>query len=243
MEHIIPAVRIGCVSIGAVLLLNTVVMTAISNLNTGTWMTAALAVLLLLCGILPRIPHAVALAAVIGTVVLAICLACLFAYGRADTTDGQEDAVIVLGAGIRGETLSGSLKRRLDAALDYHEKHPEVLIVVSGGQGPQEDIPESLAMARYLLENGVIKDCILQENASTSTAENFRFSRALLEERFGDDCRIAYISNDYHIYRAGRLAKSVGFEDCTHVGADTPWYTVIPSGLRECAAIIKAWIM
>ncbi len=45
--------------------------------------------------------------------------------------------------------------QRLEAAIAYYERNPKVLLVVSGGQGPQEDISEALAMERYLIERGI----------------------------------------------------------------------------------------
>ena len=41
--------------------------------------------------------------------------------------------LIVLGAQVRGERITDSLKRRLDAALLYHQVCPSVKIIVSGG--------------------------------------------------------------------------------------------------------------
>ena len=105
----------------------------------------------------------------------------LFAASFARPATGKEKAVVVLGAGLRGEQVSGLLARRLDAALDYYRENPDVLLVVSGGQGPDEVIPEAEAMARYLAARGVPQENIIKEDKSESTEQNFEFSRVLLE--------------------------------------------------------------
>ncbi len=179
------------------------------------------------------------LLALIGTFVFVISL---FICGKSDTVDHKEDAIIVLGAGIRGEKVGKGLQGRLDAALEYHRSNPDAVIVVSGGQGPQESITEALAMERYLVEKGVPKDKIIKEERSTSTNENFRFSKKLLDERFGEDYKIAFVTTDYHIYRAGKIASAEGFKNITHCHSDIQWYVALPSGLREMFAVMKMWV-
>ena len=163
-------------------------------------------------------------------------------YGRTDTLTGDEDAIIVLGAGLRGDRVSLTLRDRLDAAIDCFDQNPDVLIVVSGGQGPQEDITEALAMERYLMEHGVPADRIVKEDRSTSTAENFAFSKALLDKRLGENYSVAYITNDFHILRAGQVASRQGFDQITHAHSSTVWYLVVPHCLRECVAVLWYWI-
>ncbi len=74
-------------------------------------------------------------------------------------------------------------------------------------------------MERYLTEHGIPKEKILKEDRSTSTEENFEFSKEILDSCFEDDYTIAYITNDFHTYRSGCRAKAVGFSSVTHYGA------------------------
>lgn len=85
----------------------------------------------------------------------------------------RPDYVVVLGAGLRGNTISASLLYRLETALDFHEMYPDVKIVVSGGQGEGESMSEALAMRNFLVDNGVDQNLIIMENKSTNTYENF----------------------------------------------------------------------
>ena len=118
--------------------------------------------------------------------------------------DAPVSAVIVLGAGVYGTRPSLSLQVRLEAALNYIADKPDIPIVVSGGQGPGEDISEAQCMADWLIARDVDEERIIREDRSTNTKENLAFSRAKLQEAGIDpDGRIAVVSADYHLYRAG----------------------------------------
>ena len=110
----------------------------------------------------------------------------------------------MLGAAVHGRELSNTLAGRLAVAVTYHERSPSSLIVVSGGQGPQEEIPEAVAMRQYLLDHGVPDDHIIVEDRSTSTEENFRNSRLLLDERLTPGYSVAFVTDEFR--RAGRRA-------------------------------------
>ena len=152
-----------------------------------------------------------------------VCLAAvtvvLCAFETAIVTRGEEDwsalpvdAVIVLGAGVNGETPSMALQTRIDAAAAYLEQHPDVPVVLSGGQGSGEDITEAEAMRRALKAKGMPEDRLLLEESSTSTAENFAFSKVLLEDHDidTDTAVIAVVTNDFHIFRAKLIAQREG---------------------------------
>lgn len=129
-----------------------------------------------------KVKYVHAFVTVVSAVVF-ICSGALFAYGSIDKVEYDEDIVIVLGSGIKGEEVAPNLVKHLDKAVEYHEKNSNAMIIVSGGQGPFESIPESLAMKRYLMKKGVPEEQIIEENKSTSTYENFRFSFDILEEK------------------------------------------------------------
>ena len=144
----------------------------------------------------------------------------LFTASFAHPATGNEKAVVVLGAGLRGEQVSGLLARRLDAALDYYRENPDVLLVVSGGQGPDEAIPEAEAMARYLAARGVL----------------------LEQAGVGADEPIAYVTNRFHIYRSGIFARKAGFTNARAVPASISFGTIAPSYLREVLAVCHVWV-
>lgn len=164
-------------------------------------------------------------------------------YGFSDNTAYNEDAVIVLGAGIRGDKVTLPLKLRLDKAIEYHEKNPEACIVVSGGQGFQETVTEAYAMEQYLIQNGVDKNKILKEEKATSTRENMNFSKEILEVYFDNDYSVVVITNHFHVFRGATLAKRAGFSHVAHMHAGLQWYNLIPCFLRESLAVIKLLVL
>lgn len=233
--------------LGVVILLDAFYVTLVSKLNVGTYITYLLGSFFIFFGIAKKsfvlkIPKFLRYLISIGIAVLIIFVSFIYVYGNIDNVTYDEDAVIVLGAGLRGENVSSHLKNRLDAAIEYHEKNPDALIVVSGGQGPDELISEALAMERYLTEHGIPKEKILKEDQSTSTEENFEFSKEILDSRFEDDYKIAYITNDFHTYRSGCRAKAVGFSSVSHHGAKTPLHSVLPNGFREVLGVLEFWV-
>ena len=121
----------------------------------------------------------------------------------AEKTDEPVSAVIVLGAGVNGETPSLTLRTRIDAAAAYLEEHPDVPVILSGGQGPGEAITEAECMRRALVRRGADESRLYPEERSTSTQENLRYSRAILEELGVDPAqRVAIVTSDFHLCRA-----------------------------------------
>lgn len=158
------------------------------------------------------------------------------------TSPDSDDAdyLVVLGAGLFGSTPSPTLKSRLDRAVEYARTNPDTVIVVSGGQGPGEDIPESEAMRKYLVDRGIEPERILEENISTSTTENLRFSFLIIDSlRKNDESpKIAVLSNEYHLFRAGYIAVREG-KNVSLVAARTPYlYLKITYYVREYFALL-----
>ena len=238
--------------IGMLLCLNGLYLLTISNLTSGTFLTIFLGLFLLIWGIfyvkIGELTQNGVLKFVKIFVIILMCLEVLLVgfltiYGHNDNVDYREDALIVLGAGIRGDKVTLTLKLRLDKAIEYHKKNPDALIVVTGGQGFQETVTEASAMEKYLLEQGVPKDVIVKEERATSTNENMRFSKQILDERFGGKYKVAVISNNFHIYRSVVIAKMEGFEDISHMHAGLQWYNIVQCYLRESLATLKMWVL
>ncbi len=240
----VRAIKVILIILGILLLADAAVMAFVVNFNAGILFTALLGAAFAVTGSLfDRMVKikwlTVGFAA--ACLLLASLLTFIAVYGQSDNADHTEDAVIVLGAGIHGDKVSVQLAHRLDAAVGYCRKNPQAVVVVSGGQGPDEDITEALAMERYLIERGVPAGRILKEELSTSTHTNLYNSKAILDRFFEDDYKVTVITSSYHIYRAVSVARALGL-DCTHVHSDIMWYSLPISFLRECAAVIRLWI-
>lgn len=157
--------------------------------------------------------------------------------------DGKETSIIVLGAGLRGKQVSDVLARRLNAAYDYYVENPEVTVVVTGGQGPQEEIPEAEAMQSYLIAKGVPAESIITEDKSVSTEENFLFAKALLEQRgIAANAPMVFVTNNFHCYRAEQYANDVGFTNVNAIPASISISSLLPCYLREVCAVLYYWV-
>jgi len=148
----------------------------------------------------------------VGLLVLLILVLEVFIVKDAFTEDvPQIDAIILLGAAVRGNVPSQAMLHRCDGALEFLRNHPRVVAVLTGGQGVNEDITEAEAMFRYLTERGISPDRLLLEEKAGSTTENLRFSFSLLRENgLEPDGHCAIVSSPYHLHRAKKMAKSMG---------------------------------
>ena len=155
----------------------------------------------------------------------------------------EVDYLIILGAGLNGEQLSWTLWERMQKGLDYLEENPKAKVVLSGGQGPGENISEAEGMRRFLVGQGIADERILKEDQSTSTMENFRYSKAILVRQAGfqDSERVAVITNDFHLFRSKILARRNGLIP-VGISSPTPWYLVPNVYLREYFAVVKSLI-
>ena len=122
--------------------------------------------------------------------------------------------MVVLGAKVRADGPSVSLWDRIYGAQAYLLEHPEVIAVVSGGQGADEPMTEAQCMYDALVALGISPDRIWVEDKAESTWENLNFSLDLIEEKTGTrPTEIGVLSSEYHLFRASLFAKAcdVGF--------------------------------
>lgn len=161
-------------------------------------------------------------------------------------TDREPEApfLLILGAGVNGTAPSLSLYNRLTAARDYLEAYPQARAILSGGQGPGEEITEAECMRRWLETAGISPTRLILEEESTSTYENIRNSLALIEA-LGENPRgrLAVVSSEYHLYRAKLLARQLGAEPLGVAGKTTLPVLKLNYLLREAAAVLMMWIM
>ena len=173
----------------------------------------------------------------IGVIYIFIASVFLGIYGSVNDTDYTEDYLIVLGCGIKDSRPTMVLEERLDAAIEYVKQNPEVTIIVTGGQGPNENMPEAQVMYNYLVENGIDSDNIIKESESHNTYENYQFSDKMLNNSLKEH-NIVTVTSDYHMFRAKLYAKLAGIDTNTY-STRTSIYFVPVSYVRESLAIIK----
>ena len=164
--------------------------------------------------------------------------------GSYDHISGNPQVMIILGCQVRQNGPSVLLQDRLDEALGYLEEHPDMTVVVSGGQGPDEPTTEAQAMADYLVEHGVEEENILLEGESHNTTQNFQYSKTLLaQENIDDSDGVLVVSNGVHLTRARMLAQRAGFDNVSTLAAPE---SHMPSRLymyiREPLALVKSFV-
>ena len=166
-------------------------------------------------------------------------------YGSYDHVQGEPQVMVILGCQVKPWGPSVLLQDRLDKALDYLEDHPELTIVVSGGQGPDEHISEAQCMYDYLTEHGVDGDQILMEDQSSNTWENIQYTQALLKERGIDAGELVVVSNGFHLTRVRMLWSRAWEGDYTLSTLAAP-SSHVPSRLkmyiREPLALVKSFV-
>ena len=142
----------------------------------------------------------------------------------------QVDYLIVLGAGLRGESPSEVLKYRLREAVKYYALYPDTIFILSGGQGADEPLTEAEAMKRYLVRKGIPEKNIIKEEKSTSTYENLQFSNEILKNSNSKNAGV--MSNSFHMYRVKMIAAKLNIPLKT-VYAGTPEIVFPNYMLRE----------
>lgn len=161
----------------------------------------------------------------------------VISYAGTDS-DTPVSAVVVLGAGVNGSVPSLSLQVRLEAALDYIADKPDIPIVVTGSQGPGEDISEARCMADWLMDHGVAEDRILLEERADNTQENIAFSKQMLADA-GIDLtdEIAVVTSDYHLCRASVLWGTSGMVPVAAHMPKSYWPLTVNYFIREAFAL------
>ena len=157
----------------------------------------------------------------VGLLIFMIAEGCIVSRMSAEPKENL-DYMIVLGAQVHGERPSRALKLRLEKATQEWERCGKPILLLSGGQGDGESI--------------IPEDKMILEDESVSTMENLQFCARL------SDCKekkTGIVSNNFHVYRALKLAKKQGYQDVCGVAAGSDWRYQIHYMVREAFALVK----
>ncbi|MEU6765152.1 YdcF family protein [Streptomyces sp. NPDC046853] len=175
---------------------------------------------------------------------LFLCFVCYaFLYERL-RVHRKADYVVVLGSGLIGGSkvpplLASRLKRAQSVHARLAERGEAPVLITSGGQGPDEDLPESHAMADYLIDRGFPAALIEREDRSTTTDENLQYSKAIMEKA-RPEYRCVIVTNNYHAFRAAVTARRTGINGHV-VGSPTAAYFWPTATIREFTALLVAY--
>ena len=177
-------------------------------------------ILRILCGLLALI------------LVLLLIPAALIIGGMDGKGEPNGEILIVLGTTVNGTEPSPMLKQRLDAALEYLNTNPDARCIVTGGKGDAENLSEAECMYNYLTAAGIDPSRVTMEDRATSTVENLQNVRSML-----DTNEVDILSSDFHLHRAGLIARDAGFTATLIPAKTEPLSLLAPWFLREIFAL------
>ncbi|HEY8567503.1 MAG TPA: YdcF family protein [Beijerinckiaceae bacterium] len=171
--------------------------------------------------------------------------------------DGQPVAgIVVLGGALlaeesiaRAQLALNDAGERLTAMADLARRYPQAKLVFTGGGGTvfAEEVSEAEGLRRFAGTLGLPADRIIFEDRSLTTAENARFTRALVEPKQGE--RWLLVTSAWHMPRAVGCFRQAGFPvtaypvDFRTRGSDDAWKTFgfVSEGLRRLDLGTKEW--
>lgn len=158
----------------------------------------------------------------------------------------DKDVILILGCWFRRDgSLPPLLRGRVDRALEFWRGQKEATgreacFIPSGGQGPDEPMPEAEAMRRYLLSKDVPERLIHPETKSRNTFENMSFSREIVRD-VAPEGKVLFATTNYHVFRSGVWASMAGLP-AEGIGSRTKWWYWPNAFMRETAGLLqKRW--
>ena len=128
------------------------------------------------------------------------------------------DCILVLGAGVRSDhTPSLMLRERLDSGISLYQSDAAPKLLMSGDHR-QDNYNEVQVMKDYAIDAGVPSFDVFMDHAGFSTYDSIYRAKEVFQAK-----KILIVSQEYHLYRALYLAKSLGL-DAYGVPSDTRRY-------------------
>lgn len=253
---LLTSLRIFCALIGIIFMIWFLLPLKLSmGFDIGNITGLAVSIVLLLYGIFMPLCHKIivwlygrlwgkvlcfaALAAVLMIFILVIVeTCCIISAASKEPEPGK--TVVVLGCRVYGERPSRALHGRAMKACEYLKANPDSICILSGGMGADELISEAECMYRILVAEGINPERLIKEEKSTTTKENLQFSKEIIEAN-NLNSEIVVVTSEYHQYRAGWLAKKLGF---TASGAcSKSRIAALPTFyVRELYGILHQWL-
>lgn len=149
-----------------------------------------------------------------------LCLAMIFAWSMR-SSDGNADAIVVLGAAQYSGRPSPVLKARLDQALSLWKAERAPLMVFTGGQRTGDVISEAAAGRRFAMRQGMPANAILLEATGRTSLESVHGAAILIKQHHDSlqgapqsaphrAPRVLLVSDPFHMLRVDILARMHG---------------------------------
>lgn len=133
------------------------------------------------------------------------------------------DAIVVMGAAQYDGRPSPQLAARLDHVIELWNAKVAPAVIVTGGQQPGDRFTEAGASAAYLVDHGIPKSSIREEDTSRSTWEAFVNIKAMLATTDHSPIRrIVIVTDPFHSLRSQLIAEENGFVASTSATRTSP---------------------
>ena len=146
------------------------------------------------------------------------------------------DCIVILGAGVRGNSPSPMLEDRLITGIELYNKRISDKIIVSGDHG-KEYYDEVNVMKTYLQENNIKSENIFMDHAGFSTYDSIYRIKEIFKAQ-----KIIIVTQEYHLYRALYIAKQLDVEAYGVVANRREYQFQLKRDIREMAARVKDFI-
>ncbi len=146
------------------------------------------------------------------------------------------DCILVLGAGIWGNSPSPMLEDRLLQSISLYQVGVSNKIIMSGDHGKPE-YDEVNVMKKFAIDRKVNSEDIFMDHAGFSTYDSIYRAKDIFKAK-----KIIIVTQKYHMYRALYIAKQLGIE-AYGVNSDPREYAgQSVRELREILARDKDWV-
>lgn len=116
------------------------------------------------------------------------------------------DCIIVLGAGVWGDSPSPLLEDRLLKGIELYQEGISNKILMSGDHG-RKTYDEVNIMKDYAIEKDIPSEDIFMDHAGFSTYESMYRAKAIFKAK-----RVVIVTQEYHLYRALYIANQLGLD-------------------------------
>jgi vancomycin permeability regulator SanA len=138
-------------------------------------------------------------------------------FGHFDKIENV-DVCVVLGNKVNTDgSLSKRLKSRLDKSIELYKLNYFKKIIVSGGLG-KEGFNEAIVMKKYLKENGIDEDCIIEDKFGINTFKTASFTSSYCKENGLNSIMI--VSQYYHLLRTRDIMRKLGVKHICYAHAN-----------------------
>lgn len=156
-----------------------------------------------------------------------------------EASEKNFDCVLVLGAGVWGESPSPMLEERLNRGIEVYKTGCADRLLMSGDHGRTE-YDEVNVMKDFAVDKGAVAEEVFMDHAGFSTYESMYRAKEVFRVE-----KVVIVTQKYHLYRAIYNARKLGL-DAYGVAADGQYNYSLPvrtfNNARESLARCKDFL-